>query len=39
MITGTFVAGTDIPLGTAMLRSYHLEIDFPAQTVEMQRSP
>jgi len=33
----TFVPGTDILLGTAMLGSYRLEIDFPRQTVELER--
>jgi predicted aspartyl protease len=35
----TFVAGGEILIGTHLLRRYRLEINFPAQTVLVERVP
>jgi predicted aspartyl protease len=35
----TFVDTTQILLGTHLLRNHHLEIDFPARTVRLDRVP
>ncbi len=35
----TFVPSSGILIGTRLMKNYHLEIDFPAQTVELQRVP
>lgn len=34
----TFVDGEDILIGTGMLRDYRLSIDFPVQTVALERA-
>ena len=33
----TFVPAQEILVGTSLLRAYRLEVDFPAQTVELMR--
>ena len=33
----TFVPAQEILVGTNLLRAYRLEVDFPAQTVELMR--
>jgi predicted aspartyl protease len=35
----TFVPRGDILIGTHLLRQYLLEVDFPAQTVQLERVP
>jgi len=35
----TFVAGGEILLGTHLLREYHLDVNFPARTVLLERVP
>ncbi len=37
-VQATFVTGDEILIGTEMLGDYRLEIDFPAQTVSLERS-
>jgi len=34
----TFVSGDEILIGTRMLRDYRLRIDFPGQTVVIEKS-
>lgn len=34
----TFVSGQEILVGTRLLRSHRLEIDFPIRTISLQRS-
>jgi hypothetical protein len=39
IVEATFVSGTEILIGTHLLRQYRLEINFPARTVLLERVP